>query len=173
MSPRDGLQYLGGADAERAGRIVSLERRVDLIDALVGAGLRYIEAGAFVSPKGTPQMALSDSLGQRLDPARATGLELAGLVPNDAGYQRFRTTRLNVVAIFPTASEAHSRKNFGGRGVDEVLALAGDVARQARADGYARVTCRAFQDMAVATEASDRSGGACAGPCSRSSVVST
>jgi hydroxymethylglutaryl-CoA lyase len=157
MSPRDGLQYLGGRDAESAGRIVSLEQRVHLIDGLIGAGLRYIEAGAFVSPKGTPQMALSDSLGQQLDPGRAPGLELAGLVPNEAGYRRFRTTRLNVVAIFPSASEAHSRKNFGGRGVDEVLALAGDVARQARADGYAvrGHVSAAFQDMAVATEASD------------------
>jgi hydroxymethylglutaryl-CoA lyase len=157
MSLRDGLQYLGGPDAEAAGRIVPLERRVDLIDALIGAGLRYIEVGAFVSPKGTPQMALSDRLGQQLDPGRATDLELAGLVPNDAGYRRFRTTRLNVVAIFPSASEAHCRKNFGGRSVDQVLALAGDVARQARADGYAvrGHVSAAFQDMSVATESSD------------------
>jgi hydroxymethylglutaryl-CoA lyase len=157
MSPRDGLQYLGGPDAERTGRIVSLEQRLDLIDALVGAGLRHIEVGAFVSPKGTLQMAISDVLGQRLDPGRATGLELAGLVPNEAGYRRFRTTRLNVVAIFPSASEAHSMKNFGGRGVDEVLALAGGVARQARADGYALRghVSAAFQDMAVAAETSD------------------
>jgi hydroxymethylglutaryl-CoA lyase len=157
MSPRDGLQYLGGPDAEAAGRIVPLERRVDLIEALIGAGLRYIEVGAFVSPKGTPQMALSDLLGQRLDPGRAPGLELAGLVPNEAGYRRFRTTRLNVVAIFPSASEAHSRTNFGGRSVDQVLALAGDVGRQARADGYAvrGHVSAAFQDMAVVTESSD------------------
>ena len=157
MSPRDGLQYLGGPDAKAAGRIVSLEQRVDLIDALIGAGLRHIEVGAFVSPKGTPQMAPSDALGQRLDPGRVAGLELAGLVPNEAGYRRFRTTRLNVVAIFPSASESHSRKNFGGRSVDEVLALAGDVARQARSDGYAvrAHVSAAFQDMAAATEPSD------------------
>lgn len=156
MSPRDGLQYLGGPDAEARGRVVPLEARVRLIDALIAAGLRHIEVGAFVS-KGTPQMALSDKLGQRLDPGRAAGLELAGLVPNETGYQRFRTTRLNVVAIFPSASEAHSRKNFGGRGVDEVLVLAGDVARRARADGYALRghVSAAFQDMAVATETSD------------------
>lgn len=157
MSPRDGLQYLGGPDAEAAGRVVPVDARVRLIEALIAAGLRHIEVGAFVSPKGTPQMTPSDALGQRLDPGQVAGLELAGLVPNEAGYRRFTTTRLNVVAIFPSASEAHSRKNFGGRGVDEVLALAGGVARQARADGYALRghVSAAFQDMAVATGASD------------------
>lgn len=157
MSPRDGLQYLGGPEAATTGRIVPLQSRIVLIEGLIAAGLRHIEVGAFVSPKGTPQMALSDQLGQALDPRATDGLELAALVPNEAGYQRFAATRLNVVAIFPSASEAHSRRNFGGRGVDEVLTLAGDVARRARADGYAvrGHVSAAFQDMVVATEASD------------------
>jgi len=152
MSPRDGLQYVGAA----TGRIVPLDQRVRLVEALIAAGVRHIEVGAFVSPKGTPQMALSDELGQLLHP---DGLELAALVPNDAGYQRFKVTRLNVVAIFPTASEAHARKNFGGRTVDEVLAMAEDVVNRARADGYAfrGHISAAFQDMAVAAERSDLS----------------
>lgn len=157
MSPRDGLQYLGGPDAASSDRIVPLEGRRRLVEALVVAGLRHIEVGAFVSPRGTPQMALSDELGRELDPAAAPGLELAALVPNEAGYRRFSATRLNVVAIFPTASEPHARKNFGGRSVDEVLGLAGEVARLARADGYALRghVSAAFQDMAVATDRSD------------------
>src|SRR5688572_529151 len=106
MSPRDGLQYIGGPEAAARGRIVPLEPRLRLIEALIAAGIRHIEVGAFVSPKGTPQMALSDELGKRLDPGAKPGLELAALVPNEAGYQRFTATRLNVVAIFPTASEA-------------------------------------------------------------------
>ena len=151
MSPRDGLQYLGAA----TGRVVSLEHRIQLIEALIAAGLRHIEVGAFVSPKGTPQMALSDDVAKRLETRQ--GLELAALVPNEAGYARFRETQLNVVAVFPTASEAHARKNFGGRSVDDVLAMAAGVANLARADGYrlrGHVSA-AFQDMSVATEKSD------------------
>src|SRR5262245_37523250 len=91
MSPRDGLQYLGGA----TGTVVPLEPRVRLVNALIAAGLRHIEVGAFVSPKGTPQMAFTDDLGNRLDPAAAPGLELVALVPNEAGYRRFVATRLN------------------------------------------------------------------------------
>jgi len=157
MSPRDGLQYVGGPDAAASGRIVPLEPRVQLMEALIASGLRHIEVGAFVSPKGTPQMAVSDELGNRLDPGAHPGLQLAALVPNEAGYQRFTATRLNVVAIFPTASEAHARKNFGGRSVDEVLALAGDVSRMAHHDGYALRghVSAAFQDMAVAASTSD------------------
>ncbi len=157
MSPRDGLQTLGGKDALAAGRIIPLEPRLRYVEALIDAGVRQIEVGAFVSPKGTPQMALSDELGKRLDPGRAAGLELVALVPNEAGYRRFTATNCNVVAIFPTASEAHAQKNFGGRTVDDVLAMAGEVARLARSDGYALRghVSSAFQDISVGTDRSD------------------
>ena len=153
MAPRDGLQYLGTG----SGKIVPFEPRVALIEAMIAAGLRHIEVGAFVSPKGTPQMALSDEVGRRLDPAVVPGLELSALVPNDAGYVRFARTKCNVVAVFPTASEAHARKNFGDRTVDQVLVMARDVADRARADGYALRghVSAAFQDMSAATERSD------------------
>ena len=150
MSPRDGLQYLRAENGP-----VSLEHRIRLIEALLAAGLRHIEVGAFVSPKGTPQMALSDELGKRLTPPE--GVEFSALVPNEAGYARFKESHCNVVAVFPTASEAHARKNFGGRSVDDVLAMAATVSHLARSDGYrlrGHVSA-AFQDMAVATEKSD------------------
>lgn len=156
MSPRDGLQYLGGPRPSPE-HIVPAVDRLRLISALIAAGLRHIEVASFVSPKGAPQMAMSDDVGERVDPAAASGLELSGLVPNDVGYQRFTATRLNVVAVFPSANEAHSRRNFYGRGVDEVLAMASGVARRARTDGYAlrAHVSAAFQDMVVAAEPSD------------------
>ena len=154
MAPRDGLQYVGGKESPR---IIPLERRVHLINAMIAAGVRHIEVGAFVSPKGTPQMALSDDLGRALSAKVVDGLELAALVPNEAGYERFKASGLNVVAIFPTASEAHARKNFGNRSVDDVLAMAGEVSRLARRDGFALRghVSAAFQDMAQATARSD------------------
>ena len=42
MSPRDGLQYLGAG----TGRIVPLDQRVRLVEALMAAGVRHIEVGA-------------------------------------------------------------------------------------------------------------------------------
>jgi hydroxymethylglutaryl-CoA lyase len=154
MAPRDGLQYVGGKESPR---IIPLERRVQLIDAMIAAGVRHIEVGAFVAPKGTPQMAMSDELGRALRAKVVDGLELAALVPNEAGYERFKASGLNVVAIFPTASEAHARKNFGNRGVNDVLAMAGEVSRLALKDGFALRghVSAAFQDMAQATARSD------------------
>lgn len=157
MAPRDGLQYVGGKDAAAAGRVIPLDARVRLIDAMLAAGVRHIEVGAFVSPTGTPQMAMTDDLGKVLS-ARATGgLELAALVPNVAGYERFKASGLNVVAIFPTASEAHASRNFGGRTVDQVLAMAREVSQLALNDGFALRghVSAAFQDMASAAAGSD------------------
>lgn len=156
MSPRDGLQYLGGPKPPPA-RIVPLEPRLRLVRALVDAGVRHVEVASFVSPTGTPQMSLSDDLGRALDPSPAPGLELAGLVPNEVGYRRFAATRLNMVAVFPTASEAHARQNFYGRGVDEVLGMAAEVAALAHADGHAlrAHVSAAFQDMAQPAQPSD------------------
>ena len=157
MAPRDGLQYVGGKDAVASGRVIPVEARVRLIEAMIAAGVRHIEVGAFVSPKGTPQMAMTDDLGKALR-ARATDeVELAALVPNAAGYERFRASGLNVVAVFPTASEAHAGTNFGGRTVDQVLAMAGEVSQLALKDGYALRghVSATFQDMATAAAGSD------------------
>jgi hydroxymethylglutaryl-CoA lyase len=157
MSVRDGLQYLGGSNPDAAGRIVPLDMRLRLIEALIEAGVRHIEVASFVSPRGTPQMALSDELAAALNPDIAPGLELSALVPNERGYDRFARSRLNVVAIFPSASERYCRENFNGLGVDEVLGLAGTVASRARTDGRrlrAHVSA-AFQDIARETSPSD------------------
>ena len=54
MGPRDGLQN------EKTS--VSVEHRIAFIRALVGAGLRTIEVGAFVSPKAIPQTVGSDTV---------------------------------------------------------------------------------------------------------------
>ncbi len=130
MSPRDGLQALGGA--KDACRRVPLEQKRRLLAALVAARLPFIEALAFVSPKVIPQMADSDLLAAAL-PA-TPGTLLAGLVPNVKHYERFRATRLDVCAVFVSASEEYSRRNMNAA-LAEALGWAGEVAAAARADG--------------------------------------
>lgn len=157
MALRDGIQYLGGARAAEEGRLVPVPARLALLEAMVHAGVRHIEAGSFVSPKASPQMAASDDLGRAVNPGAASGLELSALVPNEQGFERFVQSRFNVVATFPSANEAHCRQNFGGRSVDDVLALAAGVAARARA-GRRRLRAHvssAFQDIASATTPSD------------------
>jgi hydroxymethylglutaryl-CoA lyase len=58
VGPRDGLQI--------EARILGVEDKLALIDALAAAGLPEIEVGSFVNPKAVPQMATTAELFQRL-----------------------------------------------------------------------------------------------------------
>ena len=49
VGPRDGLQSQA--------KILSPDQRIALVAALLDAGLRHVEAGAFVSPRAVPAMA--------------------------------------------------------------------------------------------------------------------
>lgn len=102
VGPRDGLQN------ER--HPVSVEQRIQLIDALSGAGFRHIEAGSFVSPRWVPQMA--DSAEVLAGIQRRTGGRYAALVPNLQGMQAALDAGADEVAVFASASEAFSRRNI-------------------------------------------------------------
>ena len=72
VGPRDGLQ---NESAE-----LPVDDKVAFCDALVDAGLRVVEVGAFVSPKWVPQMAGSDEVLRRV--RKPPGVRLPVLVPN-------------------------------------------------------------------------------------------
>jgi hydroxymethylglutaryl-CoA lyase len=101
MGPRDGLQN------EKT--FVSVEARVAFIEALVDAGLRTVEVGAFVSPKAIPQMVGSD---QVLRGVSHLAGEFHVLVPNEKGYEAARAAGAKVVSLFAAASEGFSRANI-------------------------------------------------------------
>lgn len=58
VGARDGLQ--------NEARSLPVETRVALLEGLVAAGLKTLEAGAFVSPRWVPQMAGTDEVLRRL-----------------------------------------------------------------------------------------------------------
>ncbi|MBI1206028.1 MAG: hydroxymethylglutaryl-CoA lyase [Azospirillum sp.] len=102
VGPRDGLQN------ER--QVVSLAVKQGLIERLVAAGLRWIEAGAFVSPKWVPQMADSGALLPRLP--HPPGVVYPVLVPNAKGLEAALAAGAGAVAVFGAASESFSRRNI-------------------------------------------------------------
>ena len=77
VGPRDGLQNEKYA--------VPTAVKVELIDRLAAAGLRAIEATAFVSPKWVPQMA--DSAEVMAQIKRKPGVAYTVLVPNRKGFE--------------------------------------------------------------------------------------
>lgn len=149
MAPRDGLQFLGMHASPP--KLVPLEHKLRLIETLRVAGLQFIEVGAFVSPKITPQMADSDQLCQSLTPPE--GVRYAALVPNLRHYERFRATPLNMVALFVSASEAYSQKNMGVS-LQQALDWASEVAAAAQTDSRAlrAHVSGAFQDVYSSSE---------------------
>ena len=102
VGPRDGLQN------EKTS--LDTETRVQLITQLADAGLSYIEAGSFVSPKWVPQMAGSDKVFQQLPVDTAT--TYAALTPNMQGLERALQCGVREVAVFAAASEGFSQKNI-------------------------------------------------------------
>lgn len=124
VSPRDGLQ--------NEATHVSIEGKRRLLDALVGAGLRRIEATSFVSPKWIPQLADAEDLLKVLD--QTEGVTFSGLVPNKKGLERAISCGIREVAVFLSASETHNRKNIA-KSVNETLALYREVVSEALSHG--------------------------------------
>ena len=102
VGPRDGLQNESSP--------IDTVTKVHLIDLLTQAGVGYIEAGSFVSPKAIPQMAGSDEVFDGL--SRGKGVVYAALTPNMRGYDQAVASGADEVAVFSAASEAFNQRNI-------------------------------------------------------------
>lgn len=98
VGPRDGLQVEAP---------VPVEGRVRLIEALIAAGVRHVEAAAFVSPAAVPAMAgaaeVLAALGRRDD------VTYSVLVPNLVGASR--VTWCDEVTFTVSASATYNERN--------------------------------------------------------------
>lgn len=102
VGPRDGLQ--------NESTVIPTETKLALIQRLAEAGLRHIEATAFVSPRWVPQMADHDAV-MRAVP-RLPGVTYSALTPNLQGFEAALAAGAQEVAVFGSASEAFSQKNI-------------------------------------------------------------
>jgi hydroxymethylglutaryl-CoA lyase len=124
VGPRDGLQN------EKV--TVPPGAKVEYITALADAGLKVIEAGAFVSPKWVPQMA--DTAEVYRDIPKDPGVEYPVLVPNMKGLERAIEAGVKSIAIFTAASDTFNKRNIN-MSIDESFANYTPVAARARAEG--------------------------------------
>lgn len=102
VGPRDGLQ--------NEQQTVATETKISLIGMLADAGLKTIEATAFVSPKWVPQMADHAEVLRALP--RREGVSYPVLVPNLKGFEAALAAGATEVAVFAAASETFSQKNI-------------------------------------------------------------
>ena len=101
VGARDGLQNQPNP--------VATDVKIALIERLADAGIRHIEAGAFVSPKWVPLMADSGEVLGRIK--RRDGVIYSVLVPNMRGMELAIEYRPGEVAVFMAATESFSQRN--------------------------------------------------------------
>lgn len=124
VGPRDGLQN------EKV--TIPTEAKIDYITALGDAGLRVIEAGAFVSPKWVPQMADSAEVFRNIP--KDPGVDYPVLVPNMKGLERAIEAGVTSIAIFTAASETFNKRNIN-MSIDESFENYAPVAARATSEG--------------------------------------
>lgn len=111
VGPRDGLQNEPETLAPAA--------RAELVDRLAAAGLPRIEAVSFVRDDRVPQMAGAEDVVAAIE--RRDGVEYAGLVLNEQGFERLRQTDLDRVNVTLGATETFNQRN-GNASLDEATA---------------------------------------------------
>ena len=102
VGPRDGLQ--------NEPRAVPASAKIALIDHLTASGLKWIEAGSFVSPKWVPQMA--DTAEVMAGIRRREGVVYSVLTPNMKGFEAARAAGVDEVSVFTAVSETFLQNNI-------------------------------------------------------------
>ncbi len=110
VGPRDGFQM------ER--EFIPTHTKIEMVNALIDTGLRWIEATSFVSPRAIPQ--LRDAAEVVAGVNRVDGLELSVLIPNARGATDAARAGVDEMLLVISATESHNRSNVN-RTIDESL----------------------------------------------------
>jgi len=124
VGPRDGLQ--------NEATPIPTEAKIAFVNALVDAGVTWIETTSFVNPKAVPQLADATEVMQGIK--RRPGVRYPVLVPNERGMERALEAGIDAVALFAAASEAFSQANIRAT-IYESFERFGPVARIAEREG--------------------------------------
>jgi hydroxymethylglutaryl-CoA lyase len=121
VGPRDGLQ--------NETVLFSTENKVALIEKLIAAGARRIEAVSFANPKRVPQMADAEAVMAAV-PRRAN-VKYIGLVLNARGFERALSCGVDEANFVVVASDTFNQRNQGV-GTDDSIKTLGEIAEAAR-----------------------------------------
>ncbi|NLD75160.1 MAG: hydroxymethylglutaryl-CoA lyase [Acidimicrobiales bacterium] len=123
VGPRDGLQ----PEAP-----VPVERRIELVESLIAAGVSRIEAVAFVSPKAVPAMAGAAEVLDGI--TRSEAVTIAALVPNLRGAEMALESEVDELTVTLSFSETYNQRNVKMSVAESESAIA-DIVRSAAAAG--------------------------------------
>jgi hydroxymethylglutaryl-CoA lyase len=124
VGPRDGLQ--------NQARILAPAQRLELIRALIAAGVNNIEVGSFVSPKTVPAMAGAAEVMAALTPTPDSCY--SALIPNLKGYELACAAGVRKIVMVVYGSEGMACKN-ANMGKQQAERVTEEILRRARTDG--------------------------------------
>ena len=104
VGPRDGFQSVKC-------EMIPTEKKIEIIEELIAAGVKHIEFTSFVSPKAIPQLAdATDVTKVLLD--KYPDIDLFPLVPNLRGAQNSYDLGLRRIAYVVSLSKSHNKANI-------------------------------------------------------------
>ena len=124
VSPRDGLQSQPV--------LLSVEHKLELINRLIDAGIRRLEAVSFVSPKRVPQMADAEAVVRGL-PQR-DDVTFIGLVLNLRGFERAVACNIDEINCVVVASDTFNLRNQGVT-TEQTMAVIQELTRESQTAG--------------------------------------
>lgn len=103
------IREVGARDGLQAEAPIAVEQRIQLIEAILAAGVTHLEMAAFVSPKAVPSMAgaaeVVAAIGVR------PGVVRAALVPNVRGAQMAIEAGVDELTVTISASAVYNERN--------------------------------------------------------------
>lgn len=124
VAPRDGLQN----EAQH----LPTQKKQELCELLLRAGVQRMEVSSFVDPRRVPQMADAEVLFAKLLPSSPE--KFMGLVLNRRGFERARAVGVRSINFVVIASESFSQRNQG-MSIADSLTVSRELSREARKAG--------------------------------------
>jgi hydroxymethylglutaryl-CoA lyase len=103
VGPRDGFQNLK--------EYLPVEKKLEIIDSLVNAGVKHMQVTSFVHPKAIPQMKDAKEVAAACL-AKYPGLDLFALIPNYRGAQTAVEVGMKKVTNVISLSVSHNKANI-------------------------------------------------------------
>jgi hydroxymethylglutaryl-CoA lyase len=103
------IREVGARDGLQAEAPISVDARLDLLDALLAAGLTHLEVAAFVSPTAVPAMAGAAEVVAGF--GAPEGVVRAALVPNVRGAELALAAGVDELTVTISASATYNERN--------------------------------------------------------------
>ena len=116
------IREVGARDGLQSEAPLTVDQRLELLDALLTAGITHLEVAAFVSPKAVPAMAGAAEVVAGL--GAPEGVVRAALVPNVRGAEAALTAGIDELTVTISASATYNQRNVNMSIDESVEAIA-------------------------------------------------